>query len=45
MKDQIIFATAGYDSIRFWDASTGMCYRTIQQNDMVKFLFFLEYKN
>jgi G protein beta subunit-like protein len=27
----VLLATGGYDqSIRFWDASSGMCYRTLQ---------------
>ena len=38
-NDQIIFATAGYDNtIRFWEANTGHCYRVLQHNDSVIFL-------
>eukprot|EP00936_MAST-01D_sp_MAST-1D-sp1_P000791 g791.t1 len=30
----VILATAGYDhTIRFWEAPTGMCYRTVQYTD------------
>jgi len=32
--DQVILATAGYDhSIRFWQAHSGICYRTVQHPD------------
>jgi hypothetical protein len=31
-----ILATAGYDhTIRFWEAPSGVCYRTIHYNDSV----------
>ena len=30
----VVLATAGYDhTIRFWEATTGICYRTLQYND------------
>ncbi|XP_072167793.1 target of rapamycin complex subunit LST8-like [Diadema setosum] len=33
-SDQIILATAGYDqTIRFWQAHTGICHRTVQHQD------------
>lgn len=33
-NDQVIFCTAGYDNtIRFWEAHTGHCYRVLQHND------------
>jgi G protein beta subunit-like protein len=32
--DRVILATAGYDhSIRFWEAPTGLCHRTLQYTD------------
>ena len=31
---QVVLATAGYDhTIRFWEATTGICYRTLQYSD------------
>lgn len=34
MGSQVILATAGYDhSIRFWEATSGLCYRTLQYTD------------
>ncbi len=30
----VVLATAGYDhSIRFWEATSGICYRTITHNE------------
>jgi G protein beta subunit-like protein len=30
----VVLATAGYDhTIRFWEATTGRCYRTLQYTD------------
>jgi G protein beta subunit-like protein len=30
----VLLATAGYDqTIRFWDASSGVCYRTLNHAD------------
>ena len=35
-SDPVILATAGYDhTIRFWQAHTGICYRTVQHPDSV----------
>lgn len=34
--DQVIFVTAGYDhQIRFWQAHSGVCHRTLQHQDSV----------
>lgn len=34
MAAQVVLATAGYDhTIRFWEATSGICYRTLQFND------------
>ena len=34
--DPVILATAGYDhAIRFWQAHSGICYRTVQHPDSV----------
>lgn len=34
MSSQVVLATAGYDhSIRFWEATSGLCYRTLQYAD------------
>ena len=31
---QVVLATAGYDhTIRFWEATSGICYRTLQYAD------------
>lgn len=31
---QVVLATAGYDhTIRFWEATSGSCYRTLQYAD------------
>ena len=31
---QVVLATAGYDhTIRFWEATSGLCYRTLQYAD------------
>jgi WD40 repeat protein len=33
----VVLATAGYDhTIRFWEATTGRCYRTLQYTDSVR---------
>ena len=38
----VILATSGYDhTIRFWQASTGMCERTLQYPDSVRLAFGL----
>lgn len=38
-NDPVILATAGYDhTIRFWQAHTGICYRTVQHPDSVSSL-------
>lgn len=37
-NDPVILATAGYDhTIRFWQAHSGMCHRTVQHPDSVSF--------
>ena len=43
MGSQVVLATAGYDhTIRFWEATSGICYRTLQYADsQVSFLLFL----
>ena len=34
MGSQVVLATAGYDhTIRFWEATSGICYRTLQYAD------------
>lgn len=34
MTSSVVLATAGYDhSIRFWEATSGICYRTLQYPD------------
>ena len=39
MTIEVILATAGYDhTIRFWEALSGICVRTIQHADSVLFL-------
>ena len=31
---QVVLATAGYDhTVRFWEATSGICYRTLQHAD------------
>ena len=36
--DPVILATAGYDhTIRFWQAHSGICHRTVQHPDSVSF--------
>ena len=36
--DPVILATAGYDhTVRFWQAHSGICYRTVQHQDSVSF--------
>jgi hypothetical protein len=35
-SDPVILATAGYDhAIRFWQAHSGICFRTVQHPDSV----------
>lgn len=43
----VILVTAGYDhTIRFWEALSGICSRTIQHPDSVNFHYYsLIYKN
>lgn len=39
----VILATAGYDhTIRFWEATSGRCYRTLQYPDSVS-LYLMHY--
>jgi len=43
---EVVLATAGYDhTIRFWEALSGICLRTVQHPDSVnlylKILFYL----
>lgn len=34
MASQVVLATAGYDhTVRFWEATSGICYRTLQFAD------------
>lgn len=43
--DQVILATAGYDhSIRFWQAHSGVCHRTVPHPDSISFLNMIEIK-
>lgn len=38
-SDPVILATAGYDhTIRFWQAHSGICYRTVQHPDSVSLI-------
>lgn len=38
-SDPVILATAGYDhTVRFWQAHSGICTRTVQHQDSVSFL-------
>ena len=38
-QQSVVLATAGYDhTIRFWEATTGQCYRTIQYAESVSAL-------
>jgi len=38
--DLVLLATAGYDhQIRFWQAHSGVCYRTVQHQDSVSLKF------
>ena len=40
-NDPVILATAGYDhTVRFWQAHSGICYRTVQHPDSVSISFF-----
>ena len=37
--DPVLLATASYDhTIRFWQAHSGICHRTVQHQDSVSFL-------
>lgn len=37
-SDPVILATAGYDhTVRFWQAHSGICTRTVQHQDSVSF--------
>ena len=39
-SDPVILATAGYDhTIRFWQAHSGICHRTVQHPDSVSFYY------
>lgn len=39
-SDPVILATAGYDhTVRFWQAHSGICTRTVQHQDSVSFYF------
>ena len=41
-QPSVILATAGYDhTIRFWEAKSGRCYRTLQYPDSVSFWYSL----
>ena len=43
MGSQVVLATAGYDhTIRFWEATSGICYRTLQYADS-QVSFFLRF--
>ncbi|CAK7342494.1 unnamed protein product [Dovyalis caffra] len=43
-QPSVILATASYDhTIRFWEAKSGRCYRTIQYPDSVITIFFSFY--
>lgn len=38
----VVLATAGYDhSIKFWEATNGICYRTITHNETQVYLWTL----
>lgn len=38
-SDPVILATAGYDhTVRFWQAHSGICTRTVQHQDSVSFM-------
>ncbi len=44
VDDPVILATASYDhTIRFWQAHSGICHRTVQHPDSVSFEFVLEW--
>ena len=39
-SEPVILATAGYDhTIRFWQAHSGICHRTVQHPDSISFYF------
>lgn len=39
-SEPVILATAGYDhAIKFWQAHSGICHRTVQHPDSVSFAF------
>ena len=38
-SEPVLLATAGYDhTIRFWQAHSGICHRTVQHPDSVSFI-------
>lgn len=38
-SEPVILATAGYDhAIKFWQAHSGICHRTVQHPDSVSFM-------
>ena len=38
-SEPVILATAGYDhTIRFWQAHSGICHRTVQHPDSISFI-------
>jgi G protein beta subunit-like protein len=40
--DQVLLATGGYDhTIKLWHTHSGICYRTMQHSESVKFLTFV----
>jgi len=40
----VVLATAGYDhTIRFWDAASGTCNRTVKYQDSVSYLYIFFY--
>ena len=43
-NEPVILATAGYDhTIRFWQAYSGICHRTVQHPDSISFSFLILY--
>jgi WD40 repeat protein len=41
-SDPVLLATAGYDhQIRFWQAHSGVCYRTVPHQDSVSYFIFI----
>jgi len=42
--DPVVLATAGYDhTVRFWQAHSGVCTRTVQHQDSVSFMGLVQY--